>query len=76
MDEDKYNVEFSKEELIVIYNVFCQLESKCFAKWRSLWPNEGEKTSKECNKQWLLLGKIDEIKKRVAKPLDLSARKK
>ena len=25
MDEDKYNVEFSKEELIVIYNVFCQV---------------------------------------------------
>ncbi|WP_373266565.1 hypothetical protein [Hungatella hathewayi] len=76
MDKVKYNVEFSKEELIMIYNVFCQLESKCFAKWRSLWPDEGEKISKECNEQWLLLGKIDEIKDRVANPLGLSVRKK
>lgn len=75
MDEIKYNVEFSEAELIMIYNVFCQLESKCFAKWRSLWPNEGEKASTECNEQWLLLGKIDKIKERVSKPLGLSIRK-
>lgn len=75
MDEVKYDVEFNEEELIMIYKVFCQLESRCFTKWRSLWPNEGEKTSKECSEQWLLLGKIDEIKDRVAKPLDMSGRK-
>lgn len=70
-----YNVEFTQEELKMIYQVFRKLENKCFTKWRSLCPKEGDKPSEECTEQWLLMGKIDDIKDRVAEPLGLSVRK-
>ena len=37
-----YNLEFTEEELQMIYMVFSKLENKCFAKWRSMWPDDGE----------------------------------
>lgn len=70
-----YNLEFTEEELQMIYMVFSKLENKCFAKWRSMWPDDGERASAECTKQWLMLGKVESIKDRVAKPLGLSVRK-
>lgn len=38
-------------------------------------PDDGERASAECTKQWLMLGKVESIKDRVAKPLGLSVRK-
>lgn len=73
--EQIYNLEFTEEELQMIYLVFSKLENKCFAKWRSLWPNDGESASEECTEQWLMLGKVEKIKDRVAKPLGLSVKK-
>lgn len=70
-----YNLEFTEEELQMIYMVFSKLENKCFVKWRSMWPDDGERASAECTKQWLMLGKVESIKDRVAKPLGLSVRK-
>ena len=70
-----YNLEFTEEELQMIYMVFSKLENKCFAKWRSMWPDDGERASAECTKQWLMRGKVESIKDRVAKPLGLSVRK-
>ena len=70
-----YNLEFTEEELQMIYMVFSKRENKCFAKWRSMWPDDGERASAECTKQWLMLGKVESIKDRVAKPLGLSVRK-
>lgn len=72
--EEIHSVEFSEEELKMIYHVFSKIESKCFAKWRSLCPKDGDKPSDECSSQWRLLGKIDNIKDRVARPLGLSVR--
>ena len=42
-----YNLEFTEEELQMIYMVFSKLENKCFAKWRSMWPDDGERASAE-----------------------------
>ena len=70
-----YNLEFTEEELQMIYMVFSKLENKCFAKWRSMWPDDGERASAECTKQWLMLGKVESIKDRVDNPLGLSVRK-
>ena len=75
MENNTINVEFTKEELQMIYQVFLNFENKCFKEWRSLCPKEGDCPSEECTEQWLLLGKIDDIKDRVARPLGLSVRK-
>ena len=75
MKKHIYNLEFTEEELQMIYLVFSRLETKCFATWRALWPDDGERASSDCTKQWLILGKVERIKDRVAKPLGLSFRK-
>lgn len=72
--EKVYSIEFDEEELQMVYHVFSRIESKCFAKWRSLCPEDGSKPSEECSQYWHLLGKVDDIKDRVAKPLGLSVR--
>lgn len=60
----------------MIYKIFSRLDGKCFTKWHEFWPEDGAKPSEECTKQWTLLGNVEKIKNRVAKPLGLSVRKK
>ena len=61
MKKHIYNLEFTEEELQMIYLVFSRLETKCFAKWRALWPDDGERASSDCTKQWLIQKRVMEL---------------
>lgn len=65
MEESGISVEFTKEELSIIYEVFNKLANRSLAKWTSLIPKDGEYRSEECFRQWILTGKLHRIRSKI-----------
>lgn len=70
-EEKKYVIEFSKEELNLINDVFTELTCNSLEKWTTLLPPKGEYRSRECFQQWLITGMFNEVRYRAARALGL-----
>lgn len=64
-------VEYTKEELMIIQEVFHNLVHEGLERWTQLIPKEGEPRSDECNKIWRITGEYNEIRRKAAVSLGL-----
>lgn len=71
--DKKYTVDFSEQELIMIYDVFSELTGKSLEKWTTLLPKKGEYRSSDCFQQWLMTGMFDDVRGKAARELGFEA---
>lgn len=71
--EKSYAVQFSAEELHMIYDVFDELMGASLKKWTTLLPKVGEYRSSKCFQQWLITGMFDTVRQKAAAALRYEA---
>lgn len=69
--DKEYTIQFSINELNMIYDVFTELTGESLSKWTTLLPKLNEFRSSECFQQWLITGMFDAVRYKAAVILGL-----